>query len=227
MKKTKRLYGLDLFRILLALITFMFHTAIHFNCNYGILQGFIRNGAVAMSGFFILSGYSLYYVYQKQELTKIYNLVYFYKKRILGLFPVYYVSAILYTIFIAPETPLQKVLLLPIEALGLQSVYDSLFSVGHNGGTWFISCILICYLIFPLLQIICKQISNRAKLILFSLCCFLLIISPFIKKAFDLSSIYSNPFFRLLEFIIGVTVASVCTTFTKYIMELFCKQEDF
>ena len=199
MKKTKRLYGLDLFRILLALITFMFHTAIHFNCNYGILQGFIRNGAVAMSGFFILSGYSLYYVYQKQELTKIDNLVYFYKKRILGLFPVYYVSAILYTIFIAPETPLQKVLLLPIEALGL------------------LSCILICYLIFPLLQIICKQISNRAKLILFSLCCFLLIISPFIKKAFDLSSIYSNPFFRLLEFIIGVTVASVCTTFTKYI----------
>lgn len=217
MKARKRLYGLDVFRIILALITFMFHTAIHFNCTYGVLQGFIRNGAVVMSGFFILSGYSLFYVCREHELTKINNIVYFYKKRILGLFPVYYVSAIIYTIFIAPETPLQKVLLFPIEILGLQSIYDSLFSVGHNGGTWFISCFLICYLTFPLLQIICKQISNRAKLILFLLCCFVLFISPFIIKVFELSSIYSNPFFRLLEFAMGVILASAYAMCTKYI----------
>lgn len=221
MKTKKRLYGLDIFRILLAIITFMFHTAIHFDCNYGILQSFIKNGAVVMSGFFILSGYSLYYVYQEHEFSKIDNIVYFYKKRILGLFPIYYVSAIIYTIFIASETPLQKVLLLPIEALGLQSTYDSLFSVGHNGGTWFVSCILICYLIFPLLQIICKQISNRAKLIIFSLCCFVLFISPFIIKVFELNSIYSDPFFRFLEFNIGVVIASICTICSKFIYRIF------
>ena len=91
--QTSRLYGLDLLRIALALLVFMFHTAIHFNCQYGILQGVIQYGAFAMSGFFMLSGYSLYYVYHGFDFSKIRNLGLFYKKRLFGLFPVYYFAA--------------------------------------------------------------------------------------------------------------------------------------
>ena len=61
-----RLYGLDLFRIISAAVVFMFHT-VNSGCNYGFLQGFIKNGYVLMTGFFVLSGYVLYYVYQKKN----------------------------------------------------------------------------------------------------------------------------------------------------------------
>lgn len=55
----KRIIGLDIVRIILAGVICAYHTAIHLGCNYGIAQGFIRNGAVVMSSFFILSGCTL------------------------------------------------------------------------------------------------------------------------------------------------------------------------
>lgn len=104
---------------------------------------------------------------------------------------------------------LQTILLFPIEALGIQSVFESLFSLTHNGGTWFISCILICYLIYPALQELLIRMLNKTKLVLLILIVFVLLYSPFVVWYFDLSSIYSNPFFRLLEFFIGAIIASM------------------
>lgn len=97
--KKQRLYGLDLFRIALALIIFLFHTTVHFGCDYGLLQGFINSGAVVMTAFFMLSGYTLYYSYQEYEIGNVNDLLFFYKKRIISLFPVYYCVAILYDVF--------------------------------------------------------------------------------------------------------------------------------
>ena len=56
-----RAIGLDLMRISLALLIFAFHSRIHvLQCNYGLLNGFIDMGAIAMTGFFLLSGYALF-----------------------------------------------------------------------------------------------------------------------------------------------------------------------
>lgn len=55
-----RVVGLDLLRISLALLIFLFHSHIHIlKCDYGIMNGFISMGAIAMTGFFLLSGYTL------------------------------------------------------------------------------------------------------------------------------------------------------------------------
>lgn len=70
----QRLVGLDLFRIAAALIVMLFHSVIHIECNYGIFQPFILMGAVFMTGFFILSGYSLYYTYENKNLIEINNI---------------------------------------------------------------------------------------------------------------------------------------------------------
>ena len=64
----QRLVGLDLFRIAAALVVLFFHSIIHFESNYGFLQLFLSMGATVMSGFSMLSGFSLYYVYESKNL---------------------------------------------------------------------------------------------------------------------------------------------------------------
>lgn len=39
-----RLVGLDILKIVLALIVLMFHSVMHLGCNYGILQNFMSMG---------------------------------------------------------------------------------------------------------------------------------------------------------------------------------------
>ncbi|MGN0999480.1 MAG: hypothetical protein ACI4PO_08005, partial [Faecousia sp.] len=57
----QRLVGLDIFRIASALVVMLFHSWCHIGCTYGVLEPFISMGAVFMTGFFLLSGFSLFY----------------------------------------------------------------------------------------------------------------------------------------------------------------------
>ena len=59
----QRIIGLDILRISLAILIHMFHSWIHFGCSYSYLNDFVSVGAIAMTGFFLLSGYSLRMVY--------------------------------------------------------------------------------------------------------------------------------------------------------------------
>jgi peptidoglycan/LPS O-acetylase OafA/YrhL len=107
------------------------------------------------------------------------------------------------------ESVFQNLVLLPIELLGLQSVFSTLFPVSHNGGTWFISCLLFAYLAFPLMQEVVKQMTARTKWVVLAICTAILFWSPLVVHTFKTDSIYSNPFFRGLEFFIGVLLCSL------------------
>lgn len=208
-KCVKRLHGLDLFRISSALFVYLFHSQMHIGCSYGYLDRFIDMGAIFMTGFYLLSGYSLFYVYHKIDLSKIENIKTYYCKRIIGIMPLYYAIAVSYVFLLGSETIKQNLLLTPIEILGLQSIFTSIFSFTHNSGTWFVSCLLICYLIYPFIQEITKQIITRTKWQIIAICFFILLWSPLIQIFFSTGSIYANPFFRLLEFLIGVLLCSM------------------
>lgn len=67
----QRLQGLDIFRIVAALVVMLFHSSIHIGCNYGIFGAFISMGAIFMTGFFMLLGFSLYYVHGENDLSDI------------------------------------------------------------------------------------------------------------------------------------------------------------
>ena len=162
-----------------------------------------------MTAFFVLSGYVIYYTYQKKDLGRLANIKLFYKKRCITILPIYYLVGTLYIIFLGTESLLENVILMPIEVLGLQSVFTSIFAVSHNGGTWFVSCILLCYLIYPFAQEIIKQISLKSKIKMLLLSVLVLLWSPFIVWKFQTGTIYSNPFFRILEFIIGILLCSM------------------
>lgn len=107
------------------------------------------------------------------------------------------------------EYLLQEIELFPIETLGIQSVFCTLFSFSHNGGTWFVSCILICYSLFPVMFYLCREISDRNKIVLIAVFVFILLYSPIVVYLFKLSSIYSSPFFRFMEFSIGCLLSSL------------------
>lgn len=206
---SERLIGLDLFRIIAAVFVFLFHSHMHIQCDYGVFNDFINMGAIFMTAFYLLSGYTLFYVYNKTDLGQIKNITTYYFKRAIGIMPLYYVVAISYVFLLGSETMKQNILLAPIETLGLQSVFTSIFAFTHNGGTWFVSCLLICYLIYPFIQEVTKQIKIKTKWWIIATCVFVLLWSTLIQIYFSTGSIYANPFFRLLEFIIGVLLCSM------------------
>lgn len=208
-KISRRAAGLDLFRVLAALMVLLFHCHIHHGSDFGVLTGFVSMGAIFMSAFFMLSGYVLFLTYREQPLIQIANLKKFYLKRIVGILPLYYVVALLHVVFLGRESVVQNLLLLPVEMLGLQSVFSSLFEVSHNDGTWFISCLLLSYLAFPLMQEAVKQMSARAKYVALGICMLALFWAPLVVHAFSTESIYANPFFRGIEFFIGVLLCSL------------------
>ena len=206
-----RYSGLDLFRVVSALMICMFHTTIHLECNYGILQNVSLMGAVFMTAFFMLSGFSLFINWSEITLTDNQKIIKFWKKRALTILPIYWFTALVYILVMLAfkrETVIRTVLLLPIEILGLQSVFHTLFGVSHNGGTWFISCMMICYALYPYLQELVKHFAMRIKIMALIICTAILLYSPLITESFGIEGIYSNSFFRLLEFIIGILLAS-------------------
>ena len=209
-----RVVGLDIMRVSLAFLIFMFHSRIHvLHCSYGALNNFVDMGAIAMTGFFLLSGYVINLNYGRKDVTQTEELRRFYLKRFISIIPLYFVWASLQVItnivLNGKEAAMEEILLFPIELFGIQSVFSSLFPYSHNGGSWFISCILICYFLFPLIQVNTKRATDRNRIQLIFFLSAVLLWSPLVQQYFHLQSIYSNPFFRLLEFTIGVLVSQL------------------
>lgn len=242
-QKVERLYSIDVFRIFSALMVFLFHSRIHVGVNYKILNNFIGTGHIFMVAFFMLSGFSLFYVDTQKgifnETTEYRNVGRFLKKRILNLYPLYIYIVFVLEQFIKVHVLGQtidghlgiiaNIIAAPLELSMLQSVLIGSFTLLHNGGTWFISCIFICYVFYPYLaQIVNKNTFRYNLLLLISLYCISsYAIFPVMK--FSFSSIYSNPLLRLCEFSAGVIFAkffldndSKCIKKRFWLIVLFC-----
>lgn len=198
----------------MAFLIFMFHSRVHvLHCSYGFLDYFVDMGAIAMTGFFLLSGYVINLTYQRKDMSSSVELNRFYYKRLISIIPLYFAYAIILVfanvLVNGKSAIIEELLLFPVEIIGIQSVYSSLFAFSHNSGSWFISCILICYFLFPLLQIITQKMNDRNKIVLIFVLSAILLWSPFVRHYFRLQSIYSNPFFRALEFSIGVLISQL------------------
>lgn len=236
--KIERLYTIDIFRIISAVMVFLFHSRIHINVNYKILNNFIGTGHIFMVAFFMLSGFSLFYVDSQKgkfdETTEYKNIGKFLKRRILNLFPLY---IFIYAIFIIEQFIkvhllgqtvnghlgiIDNIIAAPIELSMLQSVLIGSFSLLHNGGTWFISCIFICYIFYPYVVQNVNNNSFKYNILLLTLlyCVSSYVILPVCK--FSFASIYANPLLRLVEFSIGVIIGKFfLDNNNKYIAKQF------
>lgn len=209
--KSSRISSLDILRVLLAFIIFLFHSMIHIGCSYSFLSHFLHSGAIAVTGFFILSGYTIQMVYNNKisDMVSVFN---FYKKRFLSIYPLYFIVGFVYVIMCilaGKQSIWHNIVLMPIELLCLQSYFETLFPFSHNSGTWFISCLITCYAIYPCINKLIKSLTSGCLLIGVILICLLLVYCPFVAYYFKTAGLYTNPFFRLLEFISGVILAQV------------------
>lgn len=216
----KRLIGLDIFRIVAAFVVYTYHAALLFNCDFGIFKKFANMGALFMSGFFLLSGFVIFSTNKQKNLMKVAELKPFYLKRFVGLMPPYCFITLVYMLFYAEETVRERLYLSPIEFLGIQSAFPALSGILHNGGTWFISCLVFCYMLYPFFQEIVKQLSMKGKLIIIVVCSIILIVYPLVAWKL-MMSLYSNPFFRIPEFFIGVALSSLSEDLTEKKMPSF------
>ena len=200
----KRYIGLDLFRVIAAIIVCMFHTWYHLGASYGILTGVVAMGPVFMTAFFMLSGFCIYLNYSGCEMMKKDNLFGFYKKRILALLPLFVFVSAVDMIFVSRYDIKKTLLLLPTSIFCISTNFSSLFTYVE----WFVPCIMMCYLIYPLLQEIVTQLTAKAKTALGLVLAFILFLSPFLEHEFQLAGLYDNTFIRILEFSLGVLAAA-------------------
>lgn len=107
-------------------------------------------GTLGVTLFLFASGASLYLTHNPEESWRT-----FYKKRVLRIYPAYWV-AILFAIMLAPNKLQQSFSILDVARLitGLQSLGATTFTDFYgkiNPNFWFLSLILVLYIMFPLL----------------------------------------------------------------------------
>lgn len=222
MDSNERVIGLDILRVFLAMLVFAFHAHSQLSCDYGVLTDFISVGAIAMTMFFMLSGYCLRVAYGNKSFHDKNVLKVFYVKRLTCILPIYYIVSIAHILLLGKESILENILLFPIEALCFQSAFTSLFTFSHNGATWFISCLMMCYFVFPIIRQIINNVSQKGKYIIFTVLVFLSLWSTLVRSHFSTVWLYENPIFRILEFSIGILVAE----YNIKRQQCFCKEKN-
>lgn len=90
----------------------------------------------------------------------------------------------------------------PFELLGLTSSFDGSFGGGY--GDWFVSCMFFCYFCYPLLTKIIREIDNKKAFVVIYLIC---MVAPVTASVCDFSWVYPNPFYRMLQFALGMMLA--------------------
>ena len=205
--KKQRLVLLDLLRIVFALLVYARHSYTMFNCNYGLVLNYriYSSTRPIMIGFFVLSGFSLFYSNSDKTIQTASELKQFWIKRLIAIIPSYFLMHFLWIIFNRGQFK-DWLIMSPMEFTGSQSAYNSFFGILHNGGTWFVSCILFCYFLYPMIHTIISKCSSK-KLIAVSF--FLLSFtyySDFLVDRYKLVNNYPNPFFRMIEFTLGAII---------------------
>ena len=218
-----RIFGIDILRIVCALLIYMRHSITMFGCTYGsdsIDDFIVGTTSPVMSLFFIMSGFSIYYNNKVTDWnTK--EVIEFYKKRAIQIVPTFMLIHILW-LFLGQDTVAKWVVLTPLSVSGLQSMFPNLFGVLHNGGTWFISCILIAYFTFPISSGIIDTMRKRTKWIMMVIMLLAVIYFPAVGGHYSLGVLYINPVFRSLEFTFGVCLCAAYSS-TDNLKSVFSK----
>ena len=156
--KKERIFYLDFVRAIAVILILMTHyNAVYLNAGqpdkvFITAQiGNIYIGDFGVSLFFIISGAALMYVYdEKCELKS------FYKKRFLSLYPMFWIAyfiAFLYQFYVSKginlTVPKCNILL---TILGFDGYLAAVMPTFYILGEWFLGCIILIYIVFPLLR---------------------------------------------------------------------------
>ncbi|MCR5057552.1 MAG: acyltransferase [Clostridiales bacterium] len=208
--KKQRLILLDLLRIVFALLIYARHSINMFGCSYGGAMNYriVRLTQPILTGFFLISGFGIYYSYSGKNLDNVSQMKQFWIKRLITIIPSYYLIHFLWLIF-NPGQFKNWVILSPMEFTGTQSAFNTFFGILHNGGTWFVSCMFFCYFLYPLIHTILSKCSAKKLIVIGSVLLLFNYYSVLLVFRYSLESTYANPMFRALEFTIGAIVCAL------------------
>ncbi len=138
-KYRNQLYGISMIWI----VIFHVYDAFYKKLNFKWMSSIIFNhGNIGVDIFLLLSGISMYYAMRKYEKLNLKNIMSFYKKRLWKILKVYVFFCIPFLAFIH----------LVLKPNTSKFVSQLLFIDDGLSSFWFLSGIIICYLIYPLLE---------------------------------------------------------------------------
>jgi peptidoglycan/LPS O-acetylase OafA/YrhL len=203
--------SLTSFRFITAFVVFLFHCNIHFGwrTNVSFCDMFFQNGAVFMTGFFVLSGFIMAHVYGETKFSERQNVWRFYWKRFAKIYPTYVVSTIVFlaasSLFLKDVNfwhaidPKQWARIAINNPFLVQGFFPTMFDIANNGGTWSLTVEGFLYFLFPFLLFL----SGKSPRILWIASVFAILITlnlQFEKQDY----IYANPIMRLADFMFGM-----------------------
>lgn len=190
--------GLTSFRFVSALVVFLFHCYSSFEINIGVrfIDRAIAHGSTFMTGFFVLSGFVMAYVYNETDFTKAESIYNFYKKRFAKIYPTYAIATIAFFLIFRNFSFWELSRVVVNDLFLVQGFFPSMFSIGLNGGTWSLTVEMFLYFLFPFLIVI----SGRSPKILIVAAILVALVS--FNSTSDI--LYSNPIFRVPDFLFGM-----------------------
>ncbi len=214
--------SLTVFRFIAALIVFLFHCSIHLQWRTGFtaIDHFFSNGAVFMTGFFVLSGFIMTYVYHDIDFTKRGNIFDFFVKRFAKIYPAYAVGTVVYFLFFNVEFLKSPLRVIFNDAFLAQAFFPSMTAIGLNGGTWSLTVEMFLYFLFPFLIILLNKRAGLALTI-----GFIIASLASLNVALGVSdAVYTNPALRVSDFLIGIGFYFLTMRFGKRFERLWSKR---
>ena len=160
MNKAQKIQGIDFIRIFSIMGIVIYHYVCHAPALQPYMLTFANNdyGVTFSHMFLIVSGFCLYYKYSDGQL----NVVKFWKKRWLSIFPQFYFTYIILFIFQTiingywfRGIPVARFLL---TLIGMDGFYLHACSNFYICGEWFLGAIIYMYLLFPLLRYVVNKV---------------------------------------------------------------------
>lgn len=183
---------ISVYRSQLMGISIIWIMMLHFTFTQIKPLGFIAQyGFAGVDIFMMVSGLGLYFSLEKNG-----NILHFYKKRLLRIFPTYYMLGIFASLFIFQDDFITY--LFRYSTIG--------FWIGEVYGEWFIPSIVVLYLLAPFIK---KIIDNNHTILVISICISVFIIT-YVIVANELVPKYDPHFFflyRIPAFILGMACA--------------------
>ncbi|VTP12712.1 O-acetyltransferase OatA [Phytobacter ursingii] len=197
-----QLHAITIFRFFAAAYVFIFHINMRSPLTEGsLLLPFIKNGAVGMVFFFVLSGFILAYSHESGDFRG------YYRKRIARIYPPYLFMGIISLPFLAYVEHEKIFGMLALFLTTTQAWFFNVFGLWNFGGTWSVSVEMFFYCLFPL--ILSNINGNNCMKIMVASYVIGSVIYPvamYLGDNYTVSIYYTTPIYRLPEFVFGVSL---------------------
>lgn len=187
----KRLSALDGLRVLATAGIFLFHS------------GFLPHGTFPVTLFFMLSGFMMYYT-KYDKITMMTGV-----RKMGKMYPLHLITFIISIFVWHPWMNSKYTMAYLIKAgvmhLTLTQAWFPEYTYTYNGLAWYLSVTLFLYAIsFPLVFLTKKV---KKPILWMILLLFIIISLDMYSKIYGGGYLYSNPFYRMLDYVLGMMIA--------------------